>query len=130
MKGNKREYTCIVCPVSCRVTVTEGAEGALDIKGHTCKRGEKFAANEHTDPRRMLTSTVVAEGGALPRLPVIASGEIPKRSLRDCLALLYSVKVRAPIQCGDVVVPDILGLGVDIIASRSMGERRDPARPV
>ena len=40
-----KEYTCIVCPRSCRITVEE-KDGELVITGNTCKRGYEFAKNE------------------------------------------------------------------------------------
>lgn len=113
------EYTCVVCPVSCRVTVTETPQG-LTVSGNQCKRGEKHAIAEHTEPMRMLTTTVVVRGGRLPRLPVISRQEVPKAKLRECLAELYKTKIEAPVCCGDVLVRDICGTGVDILAARSM----------
>lgn len=115
----KSEYTCIVCPVSCRITVAE-ENGQLTVTGNTCKRGEAFAKNEHTNPMRMLTSTVKLESAALHRLPVISSGEVPKDKLRECLQKVYAITAKAPVRCGDVIVPDICGTGVDILASRSV----------
>jgi len=38
------------------------------------------------------------------------------------VAVLQGVTVQAPVKAGDVIVPDILGLGVDIVASRDMGK--------
>ena len=113
-------YTCIVCPVSCRVTVGERPDGDLDITGHTCKRGLAFAKGEHTAPTRMLTTTVRLLGAHLRRLPVISSGEIPKGELLTALQELYSIEVTAPVHMGDVVLPNIRGTGVDIVAARSV----------
>ena len=36
------------------------------------------------------------------------------------MALLDGVCVRAPVHAGDVIVPDLLGTGVSIIACKSM----------
>ena len=119
----KHIYTCIVCPLSCKITVTDDGNGDLRAEGNTCKRGEEFALNEFTDPKRMLTSTIKVNNGVLKRLPVISSKEIPKRKIKECLDILYSVEISAPVKCGDVVVNDILGLGVDIVASRSLEKK-------
>lgn len=115
----KREYTCIVCPVSCRIAVEE-KDGQLEIKGNTCKRGYEFARNEHTLPKRMLTSTVAVSGGSLSRLPVVSSEEIPKKDISKCLEIVYKTEVNAPVCMGDVIIENILGIGVDIVASRSL----------
>ncbi|MEG0540692.1 MAG: DUF1667 domain-containing protein [Angelakisella sp.] len=115
----KAEYTCIVCPVSCRVTVTESPDG-LQVTGNQCKRGEKHAKAEHTQPLRMLTSTVKVSGGRLPRLPVISTAEIPKAKMQACLAQLYAVTVTAPVKCGQVILANVGSTGVDIVAGRTM----------
>ena len=114
------EYTCIVCPMSCRITVTEGADGELTITGNTCKRGENHARNEHTHPMRMLTSTVRVRGGSLPRLPVVSSKEVPKALLNQCRKEVAQAVAVAPITCGDVIIHDVCGTGADILASRSL----------
>lgn len=115
----KKVYTCIVCPISCKITVQDTPEG-LQISGQTCKRGKEFATSEHVEPRRMLTTTVVIHGGRIHRLPVTSKTDIPKKDLKDCLTTLYNLEVKAPIRCGDVVVKDICGTGVDIVASRDV----------
>ena len=120
---DKKIFTCIVCPVSCRITVTDKGGNKLSVSGHSCKRGEKHAESEYTDPRRMITTTVKIKGSTQRRLPVISDSEIPKRCMEECLALLYGVTVTAPIRCGDIVVSDICGLGVNIMASRSIHKR-------
>ena len=53
-------------------------------------------------------------------LPVVSADVLPKERILDCAAFLRGVKIQAPVKTGDVVVKDILGLGVDIIASRDM----------
>jgi len=113
-------YTCIVCPVSCRIAVAETDDGTLDISGHTCKRGLDFAQNEHSNPMRMLTTTVKLNSSRLRRLPVIGSAEIPKSQLRAALDDLRTLEVTAPVRMGDVIAGDIRGTGVDILAARSV----------
>lgn len=111
---------CIMCPMGCEMTVTIENGAVTNVTGNTCPRGAKYANDEVTAPKRMLTSTVAVEGGMLPLLPVVSANVLPKERILDCARFLRSVKVTAPIKTGDVVVKDILGLGVDIIASRDM----------
>ena len=70
----------------------------------------------------MLTTTVRIRGGLLPLLPVVSANVLPKGKIADCVAFLRTVTVQAPVKAGDVIVPDILGLGVNIVASRDMGK--------
>lgn len=111
---------CIMCPMGCEMTVTVEDGKVTDVKGNTCPRGVKYANDEITAPKRMLTSTVSIEGGLLPLLPVVSASVLPKERILDCAAYLRGITVQAPVKTGDIVVKDILGLGVDIIASRDM----------
>lgn len=111
---------CIMCPMGCEMTVTVENGKVIDVKGNTCPRGAKYAKDEVTAPKRMLTTTVRIEGGMLPLLPVVSETVLPKEKVLDCAAFLRGVTVKAPVKTGDVIVKDILGLGVNIIASRDM----------
>jgi len=113
------EYICIVCPNSCRLRVEE-TENEITVRGHECKRGIAHGISEHGAPLRMLTTTVAVTDGSLPRLPVISTAEVPKSKLRGCLDILYRMEVSAPVQCGQLICPDICGTGVDVVAGRSM----------
>jgi CxxC motif-containing protein len=115
----ERTFTCIVCPKSCRVTLRESGAG-LSVAGNGCARGAEYARNEYSNPMRMITTTVAVRNGRPRLLPVISTGEVPKASLRACMEKLYCTEVRAPVRQGDVVVRDILGLGVDIVAARNI----------
>jgi CxxC motif-containing protein len=114
-----KKFICIVCPNSCRLTVTEVA-GNITVGGNECPRGEKHGIHEYREPTRMLTTTVAIGGGTLPRLPVISREELPRAMLERCLEALYKMKLNAPLRCGDVVVENICNTGVDVVASRSM----------
>ena len=120
MAVETKVMNCIMCPLGCELTVTLEDGVFTSVTGNTCPRGAKYAQDEVTAPKRMLTSTVAVEGGLLPLLPVVSASVLPKERILDCAAYLRGVKVTAPVKTGDVVVKNILGLGVDIIASRDM----------
>lgn len=115
----RKQYVCIVCPMSCNIELTD-EDGVLTVSGNACKRGEDYAKNEYTAPKRVITTTVGLRGARLRCLPVISSGAVPRDLLRDCMSLLYSIAVDAPVKQGDIIVPNILGTGVDIVAARSV----------
>ena len=114
-----RNFVCIVCPSSCRLSGSE-KDGEIKVSGNDCRRGEEHGKEEFREPRRMLTTTVAIGNGNLPRLPVISSREIPKVKLDEALRLLYKTEVSAPVRCGDVIVKNICDTGADVIASRSL----------
>lgn len=111
---------CIMCPMGCEMTVTLENGKFFGVTGNSCPRGARYAETEVTDPRRMLTTTVRIKGGMLPLLPVVSADVLPKGKIADCAAYLRKVIAEAPVKAGDVIVPDILGMGVDIVASRDM----------
>lgn len=113
------QFTCIVCPKSCAVTVTD-RDGELSISGYECKRGMDHARDEYLHPMRMLTATVKIVGGDFPRLGVIGTREVPRDQLLSCLQEVYRVTARAPIAAGDVLIPNIQGTGCDVVAAMSM----------
>lgn len=120
MKVETKQMNCIMCPMGCLLTVTLTDGVVSDVTGNTCPRGEVYARQEVTDPQRMLTTTVRVEGGALALLPVVSQTTLPKGKIMASAEALRQVSVKAPVHTGDVVVTDILGLGVDIIAARDM----------
>lgn len=117
-----KKMVCIACPLGCKLEVEEVANEnhKFIVAGNRCPRGEKYAINEMTCPTRMVTSTVVFIKGHLKRLPVRTSKAIPKERIFDCMKLLEQLRVEGPIKAGDIIVQNLFGLGVDIIASRSM----------
>lgn len=115
-----KELICIGCPMGCMLHVKmEGAE-VLDVTGNTCKRGEVYARKEVTNPTRIVTSSVKVEGGTLAVVSVKTKEDIPKGKIFDCVAALKDVSVKAPVHIGDVVLADVAGTGVDIIATKNV----------
>ena len=117
---NIRELTCIGCPMGCqlRATLEDGVVTA--VTGNTCPRGDAYARKECVHPERTVTGTVAIEGAALPVLPVRTNGEIPKAQVFDVARALRTVKVQAPIAIGDVVLQNVCGTGVDVVAAKNM----------
>lgn len=112
---------CIVCPASCHIQVELDEKNQVkEVTGNTCKRGLEYAKTEVTDPVRMVTSTVALEGGSGRRLPVVTSAPIPKEKIFDVMEQIHRIRVCAPIAVNDIIIPDVCGLGVDIIAGRSV----------
>lgn len=126
MEGNagssaqRREFVCIRCPLGCHITVELQGEEIRSITGNTCPRGADYVTKELTDPRRILTSLVKVEGGALPVVSVKTASDIPKGQIGSCIRVLKEVCLRAPVHMGDVIVENICGSGVNVIATRDV----------
>lgn len=116
----KRELVCVACPLGCGITVSIGDNGeVLEVTGNTCKRGDTYARNEVTAPARSLTTTVRVDGGKAYVVPVKSAGPVPKGMMFQCMKVINKASVKAPVKIGDVVIKDILGTGVDIVATNN-----------
>ncbi|MBA5850825.1 DUF1667 domain-containing protein [Clostridium sp. cel8] len=119
-----RELTCIGCPMGCQLLVKLDGDKVIEVTGNTCKKGEIYAQKECTNPTRIVTSSVYVKNGEIDVVPVKTEKDIPKGKIFDCIKALKGVVVEAPINIGDVVVENILGTGVNIIATRKI-ERKE-----
>lgn len=116
----KRELICIGCPMGCPLTVELENGEIQTITGYTCRKGEIYARKEVTNPTRIVTSTVRVEGGRADMVSVKTREDIPKDKIFQCVKALKGVTVKAPIHIGDVVVADVAGTGVDIVATKEV----------
>ncbi|HKM30106.1 MAG TPA: DUF1667 domain-containing protein [Bacilli bacterium] len=110
------KFICIVCPKGCHLEVDEN----LKVTGHGCKRGETYGISEATNPVRMVTSTVKIKSELLTRLPVRTDQAIPKNRIFDIMDEINKLEVVAPVKVKDILIADVLGLGANIIATRSV----------
>ncbi|MCD7775602.1 MAG: DUF1667 domain-containing protein [Clostridiales bacterium] len=110
------ELTCIECPNGCAMTV-DNSENEIKVTGNRCKRGVSFAVSELTNPMRTICSTVKTAFDFCPVLPVRVSGEIPKDKIFEVMAVINKTTVKNKVRRGDIIIPDVLNLGVDIIAT-------------
>ena len=115
-----RELTCIGCPMGCPLTIELKQGEVASVTGNTCKRGEAYARKEVTNPTRIVTSSVMVEGGSLAAVSVKTKEDIPKEKIFDCMKALKGVKVQAPVHIGDVIVKNVAGTGVDIVATKNI----------
>lgn len=114
-----QELICICCPMGCRLTV-EKTENGYSVTGNTCPRGKAYAIDEMTAPKRTVTSSVPVTGGNYHAVSVKTSAPIAKELIFKALATLKGVTLSAPVSEGDVVVKNVLGSGVDFIATREV----------
>ena len=118
-----REMTCICCPLGCSLTATKEANGEITVTGNTCPRGAEYAKTEWLDPRRVVTTTVVVTGqkeGEEAMVSVKTKEPIPKDSMKDCIRVLASVTLEAPVHIGDIVMKNVVGTGVDVVATKEI----------
>ncbi len=118
-----REITCIGCPLGCLVTVTLEQGRILEVTGNTCQKGRSYAEKEVKSPMRMVTSTVRVEGGSQKLVPVKTRTEIPKDRIFVCMKEIRELVAAAPVMVGDVLIADVAGTGVAVVAARTVAVR-------
>ena len=114
----QRNSICVACPMGCGVTVDIDDNGEiLSVTGNTCKRGDAYARTECTNPVRSLATTVKVDGGIYNVVPCKSAGAIPKEKIMECMNIINNASSNAPVNLGDVLIKDILGTGIDIVAT-------------
>ena len=112
-----RNIICINCPLGCPLTVEVENGQVTKVTGNTCKRGEAYAVKEITAPARTVTSTVRVVNGERPVVAVRTKTDIPKEKIFACMEAINAAEVTAPVKIGDVIIADVCGTGVDVVAS-------------
>ena len=114
-----KTITCICCPKGCLITLdTEKPEST--VNGNACAQGFDYALGELLHPMRTISSTAEIKGAIHPRIPVKTNGNIPKDKIFDIMAEINKISVQSPVKCGDVLIENVLGTGIDIVACKDM----------
>lgn len=124
----KREMICINCPLGCMLSVSRNEAGEVTVSGNTCPRGAEYGRTEMTAPKRVLTSTVRIQGEKGRVVPVKTASPVPKEKIGDCMEALKKAEVRLPVQIGDVVLENVAGTGVAVVATKGVTPKFDKER--
>lgn len=111
-----KQFTCIICPRGCKLTVKDNEQ----VEGNFCPRGKTYALSEINDPRRTITSTVLVVNRNNILLPVKCDPEIKKDLIFPLMDEINKIKAYAPIKRGDILLANVLGSGVNIIATKDI----------
>ena len=110
---------CITCPRGCTINIEKDGND-WNVTGNSCKKGKEFAINEMTNPMRTICSTVKTTNPNAPVLPCRVSADIPKDRIFDVMKEINKVVVDKPLGRGDVIIENVLGLGVDVISTSDL----------
>jgi len=112
---------CVGCPLGCDVKLTLNDKSEVtEVDDNKCKEGKEYALEEFKNPVRTLTATVLTESSSKPLLPVRTSRPILKTLLVQSMADIAKARAKPPIKMGDVIVPNLLDTGVDVVASSDL----------
>lgn len=118
-----RELTCIGCPLGCSLTIKMENGEVVELTGNTCPRGDAYGRKEVTNPTRIVTSTVRVSGGVSAMVSCKTESDIPKGKIFHITEALKVVDVPAPVHIGDVVLADVCGTGVNVIATKDIAAK-------
>jgi len=114
-----RTLTCISCPLGCDLEA-EVVGDTVTVTGNRCDKGVAYAKAEILNPQRVVTSNILVEGGICPLVSVKTSAPIPKGLIGKMIQELKNMKIRAPIRIGQILIRNLLGTGIDVIATREV----------
>ncbi len=112
--------TCIVCPVGCEMEAQAWSETGevIFLTGNRCPKGKEYAEREIRSPRRVVMSVLEVEGGELPTVSVKTDRPVPKELISRVMEEISHLRLKAPVEVGQVVVRDVAGSGADLVATR------------
>ena len=113
-----RELTCICCPMGCALKAEIEDGKVISVTGNTCIRGENYAKSEVTAPVRTVTTTASADNGK--PIPVKTREPVAKEKIFDTVDEIKHTTVKLPVRMGDVIIENVAGTGVSVVAARSV----------
>lgn len=111
-----KELTCIICPRGCHLQIDD----SLNVTGNFCPRGAKYAKEEITCPKRIITTFIRVNNRENTVVSVKTSDSIEKALMFKVLEEINKVKVSAPVKVGDVVIKNVLGTGADVVITKEI----------
>lgn len=111
------ETVCICCPIGCRLKIEE-VDGEVRVSGNSCPRGKAYGITEYTAPKRVLTTSV---NTGTVTYTLKTTDAILNEKLFDAIAEIKKLKLKN-YNLGDIVIKDLLNLGVDVVITGVLKE--------
>jgi len=115
-----KKMICTQCPKGCALKIDIQNGLVMKVSGNQCSRGEKYARQELENPLRVLTSMVRCAGLELHMAPIRTPNPIPKAKMLEAMKIIRDFKLTKPVNCGEVIIKNILETGVDVIVTRTI----------
>ncbi len=114
------ELVCIICPISCQLSVKYNKKRISKVEGNQCKRGLEYAEKEIFHPERIVTTTVRITGTNVTLLPVRTDKGVPRDMTLNIVQEASKLTVAAPVKLGDILIRNILKTNTNLVATRSL----------
>lgn len=109
-----RQIKCGACPRGCSLTIDEMT---YEVSGNNCLRGPVYAKAQlegEEIPGKIIVSSVLCADGA--RCNVMSDRKVPQWKLFDVMRTIKHLKLDSLPAQNSVLIEDICGTGVNIIA--------------
>ena len=117
----RQEIICIGCPMGCRVRLIISTDSQIEnMTGNRCPEGKKYVTAEFCNPVRVFTSTIMGEGSR--PLPVRTDRPVPRDRLKELAIFVARLKVKPPVEIGQIIISDVLGTGVDLVSTGTLND--------
>jgi CxxC motif-containing protein len=116
-----KTFTCILCPNGCEIDSEFEGREVLSVSGYGCEKGRDYVEQELKSPRRTVASLVRVRNGEQELVSVRLDKPVPKERIADVMEEIRRVTLDAPVQIGQVAIPNVLGLGSDVIVTKNIG---------
>ena len=116
-----KEYTCVMCPRGCDMEASLDDDfNLVSTEGAGCPKGISYLRQELADPRRNLATSARVLGGSMPLVSVRLTGPIPKARIGEALKAIQALRLEAPVLAGQILIENLGGLGIDVMATRQV----------
>jgi len=115
----EKELICINCPMGCRLSIVMKGNNVEMVIGNVCSKGVEYAKQEAVNPIRVVTSLMRPENREKP-FSVKTASPIPKHLIFQCMDEIYRTHPKAPLASGDIVIQNVCGTNVNIIATQDV----------
>ena len=105
--------TCIMCPMGCNLTIQKSKNGEIKVSGNNCVRGEVFAKEEITLPKRVVTSLVKTSKGVVS---VKTTAPVPKNMVQDVVAEIEKLRP-VKVKMHEVLIKNVFNTGADVVVT-------------
>lgn len=114
---DKKEFTCVICPKGCKITITKDND-KYTVEGNKCPRGKDYVMEEYNSPKRVITSTIRVEKGNYPVTSIKTNKAVPKEDIFKVMKIINNTIVKSPCKVGDVIIQDIAKTGANVVVTR------------
>lgn len=111
------EKICINCPRGCNLVIAVDGDD-IKITGNTCPLGEKYGISEIKNPVRIVTS--IARTDKDNYVSCKTNKPIPKDRMFNVVNEIKKITVKEPVSIDDVLIDNVCGLGVNVIATKNI----------